>query len=109
MSSYCGYSDYRGGYMGLVAMILAVIFILLVASCRGCMVDDSSAVSALEKQGFSEIKIESKAIFLVGFRGCSSHDAAKFEASAKNPAGRHVSDIYVCVGWPFKGATIRTD
>lgn len=93
----------------LITFLIVLIIITLIGLSMGSgiLVDESVAIVALDKQGFSEIKIVEKNWFLVGLRGCGNSDAAKFTAIAKNPRNETV-DVFVCVGWPFKGATIRT-
>jgi hypothetical protein len=81
-------------------------FVLLVMG-RGSCADPQSAVTALKNQGFSNIIIVDQSYMLVGVRGCDGSDAARFTAQATNPAGKRVK-MYVCVGWPFKGATLRS-
>ena len=92
------------------ASILSVLLflVLIIGSCgRGALVNEDVAVRALDTQGYSDIKITDSAWFAVGLRGCDEKDAARFTATAKNPAGKQVK-VYVCTGWIFKGATIRT-
>ena len=100
----------KKGYLDLIETVVFLIAIVIVAitMCRGVLVDESKAVRALEAQGFSDIEITDKAWFIVGLRGCSEHDAVKFMATATNPVGKKV-EVYVCSGWIFKGATIRTN
>lgn len=62
---------------------------------------------ALETQGYSDISITGRDWLFYGFTGCDKNDAVRFTAEATNPAGKKV-EIYVCAGWPMKGATIRT-
>lgn len=88
-------------------MIAFFVIIILATLCRGCIVNQDEAVKALETQGFSQVQILDKGVLFVGLRGCSSHDAAKFEAKAINPIGKEVQ-VFVCTGWPFKGATVRS-
>jgi hypothetical protein len=90
-------------------VLFLIFFVILMFGGigRGILVDESRAVRHLENLGFSEVVITDKAWFAVGFRGCSEKDAAKFTAHAINPAGKIVA-VGVCVGWPFKGATIRS-
>lgn len=96
-----------------IGVIIQVIFILLALSiglgsgCRGCFADEQQAVRALETQGYSDVKITDHHWIFVTVQGCGA-DAAKFDAVATNPAGKKVN-VYVCVGWPFKGSTIRSD
>lgn len=89
-------------------IVLAIIGILFFALFRGTFVDADVATRSLEKQGYENIQILEKDWFLVGVRGCGQQDAAKFVVRATNPAKKTV-EVNVCVGWPFKGATIRTD
>jgi hypothetical protein len=86
---------------------LAIIAIITFTLFRGALVNSNEAIMALETQGYSDIKIVDKAIFFIALRGGSKEDAAMFTAQAKNPVGKKVT-VYVCVGWPFKGSTIRT-
>lgn len=90
-----------------VVTLLIIIGIALFGECCGVLVDNSEAVNALSNQGFSDIKITDKSVMFMSWRGCSESDAAKFDATAKNALGKQVN-VYVCVGWPFKGATIRS-
>lgn len=87
-----------------VGLVIAALFLVFF---RGAFVDKAEAVKALETQGYSNVQITSEAWLLVGVRGCAEQDAAKFSARATNPAGRQV-ELFVCVGWPFKGATVRS-
>lgn len=92
----------------LVLAIMAVLTILFLTFFRGIFVDSDRATRALKKQGYENVQILEKNWFVVGLRGCDEKDAAKFVARATNPAGKIV-EVNVCVGWPFKGATVRTD
>ncbi len=87
--------------------LIVLVLIVCLAPFRGALVSEESAVRALEVQGFSGIRVTEHAYFLLGLRGGDENDAARFTAEAKNPAGKDVT-VYVFVGWPFKGATIRT-
>lgn len=90
----------------LVIALIVVGLIVLGESC-GAFVSESTAVNALSNQGFSDIKITNKSIYFITWGGCAESDAAKFDATAKNPLGKEVK-LFVCVGWPSKGATIRS-
>lgn len=92
---------------GLVLLALAAV-IAIISFCRGACVGQDSATNALEKQGYSQIVVTDHDWFLVGLRGCDAKDAAKFTAKVVNPVGKQ-TEVFVCVGWPFKGATVRTD
>tara|TARA_B100000508_G_C11435908_1_gene266012 strand:+ start:956 stop:1234 length:279 start_codon:yes stop_codon:yes gene_type:complete len=84
-----------------------VVVAMAVGFGRGALVGDAKVYTALENLGFTEIQVTDKAWFLVGMRGCSERDAAMFTATAVNPVGKRVTTT-VCVGWPFKGATVRS-
>jgi hypothetical protein len=91
----------------LVEILIAVVIVLAVffGCFRGAFVDESVAVRALEKSGYSHVRITDHKWFVVGLRGCG-RDAARFDAIARNPAGQEVK-VFVCAGWLFKGATVR--
>ncbi len=94
-----------GGKTVLLFLFWLACFVLVCA--RGSFVDPQVAVKALDAQGYSNIQIVDHSWFAVGLRGCDTSDAARFTANATNPAGKQ-TQIYVCTGWIFKGATIRT-
>lgn len=96
--------DWKNGVVLFVIIIVFIFFFFF----RGVFVGPATAVRALETQGYSDVKILDKDVFLVQVRGCSNSDAAKFEAAAKNPLSKEVK-VNVCIGWPFKAATVRTD
>ena len=81
------------------------IAILIMAGCRGCVADPDRAVRAVETVGFTEAKVVNHGWLFVAFRGCGS-DAAIVRVKGTNPIGKEV-ELDVCLGWPFKGATIR--
>ena len=85
---------------------LSLLFSLFM-QFRGFLVDKPIAKRCLELQGYHNVQITDRAGAFVGFRGCDATDAARFTAEATNPAGQEV-EVYVCTGWLFKGATIRT-
>ncbi len=88
----------------MVGIALIVFGFLMVA---GSLVNESVASEALQKLGFTDINITKKDWFLVGFKGCGEGDSVKFSAIAKNPRNQTV-EVYVCSGWLFKGATVRS-
>jgi len=89
-------------------VMVAIMLVALVAlSGCGFMVDEDQAVRAATNLGFTEVKVESRAVAFLEWRGCSKSDDAGFTVSGKNPQGQRVT-LLVCVGWPFKGATVRT-
>lgn len=90
-----------------VLMVFAIIsLICFFAFPTGMWVSEKKAITALETQGFSNIKITHRAIWFIEFRGGDKSDAVRFTATATNPAGKPVT-VYVFSGWIFKGATIR--
>lgn len=93
----------------LVELIIVMIIITILSFTffGGFFVSEDVAIRALKAHGFSDIEILDKDVFLVYFRGCSNTDCAKFDIRAKNPLGETV-ELYVCSGWLFKGATVRT-
>lgn len=90
----------------LIIYYVAPILFVLLLFVRGMLVEPSVAVNALQNQGYSDVEVVDSSWILVNFQGCGS-DAAIFHCKAINPAGKKV-DINVCVGWPFKGATVRS-
>ena len=81
----------------IILLILTLLFFII----EGSFVDESVAIKALQKQGFTDINITKKEWIFVGFLGCGEDDSVKFTAIAKNPRNETV-DIYVCSGWLFK-------
>ncbi len=90
----------------LITAVIIIVVGLLDGSC-GMMVDQSEAICTMENQGYTDVKVTDKSIFFLTLRGCGSGDAAKFDVTATNPAGKQVN-MFVCAGWPFKGATTRS-
>jgi hypothetical protein len=70
------------------------------------LADEDQAVRAVTNLGFTDVKVESRAVFFLNLRGCSQGDSAGFTVTGNNPLGKRVK-LLVCVGWPFKGATVR--
>ena len=91
-----------------VFYLVIILLAFVLYGGRGSCADSKQAIRAMENIGFSEVKVIDKSVWFVGFRGCSSHDGAMFTARGINPAGKEV-EVSVCVGWPFKGATVRSD
>lgn len=88
-------------------LYILVVAIVILSVCRGSLVNESTVISAIENQGYSNVNITDHAWLLVGYRGCDAHDAARFTVIAINPIGQEV-EIYACSGFPFKGITIRS-
>jgi hypothetical protein len=88
----------------VIAVLLAAI--LGIAGC-GFLADEEQAVRAVTNLGFTEVSVQSRKVLFLEWRGCSKSDDAGFVVTGKNPQGRTVT-LLVCVGWPFKGATVRS-
>lgn len=96
-------TDNGDGFLYLFFMIA----ILCCVSFRGCFADPNRAVSMMEKNGFEDVEILNHGWLFPSFRGCGA-DAAIVAVKAVNVRGERVN-LDVCLGWPFKGATIRGD
>ena len=91
----------------ILTVVALLFFIFMGSGATGLFVSEDKAIKALETQGFSNVKIESRAWFLLYLRGGEKSDSVRFTATARNPIGKEVT-VYVFSGWLFKGATIRT-
>jgi len=89
----------------MIAIVVTSVFIFA-GVFRGVFVSETKAVNALTTAGYSDVVIVDKAWFCIGLRGGENSDAVRFKAKALNPAGKP-AEVYVFIGWPFKGATIR--
>lgn len=92
----------------IIASLLFTGAAMFVAIFQGQWVDEAIAFRTLETQGYANAQIVKTNRFFVAMRGCGSNDAAKFTMKAKNPVGKEV-ELFVCAGWLFKGATIRSN
>lgn len=90
----------------LVYAILLVALLFLVFG-GPLMVSDNQAVRAMESAGYTDVKVTTRVNYFVTFYGCAEGDSAYFEMRGKNSKGDLITNAFVCVGWPFKGATIR--
>lgn len=100
------YEDWPiGAIVGYFVVFFVIVFFAIFG---GIWADPQLAIRAAENQGFSQVRIVDKSWFAVSFKGCSNSDAAKFSIKAINPSGKEV-EMSVCVGWPFKGATLRSN
>ncbi len=98
--------------MGKVLLYLVIVgaIVFLAAGCDaalGAQVQPEQAISAMASAGYANVSIVSRDNWLVDLKGCASEDNALFNMAATNPRGEVVTNAYVCVGWPWKGATIR--
>lgn len=87
--------------------LFCIMFVYLM-TCRGACNNTESAVRAMDAAGHKDVSVLGHKWLLVGFRGCEASDASLLPVVSTNPAGKRVEQI-VCVGWPFKAATIRTE
>jgi len=93
----------------LIELIIVIAIIGVLSSLfRGIFADDADAIITFQKQGFQDVQIADSSWAFVGFRGCSRDDAKKVTVMVTNPRGERVQ-MFACLGWPLKGATIRTD
>lgn len=92
---------------GKLVIVLFFVVLFGFVFTRGLWVNENVAVRALETQGYQNIQVVDHVWFAVGMRGCGEKDAARFTVRATNALGKNV-ELYVCSGWIFKGATIRT-
>lgn len=95
-----------GFILGVLPITFLAAVIFWIIGGLGMFKNSSTAIKALEIQGYTDIQITDHAWLLIRFRGCDGKDAARFTATAKNPRGQEV-EVYVCTGLVFKGATIR--
>ena len=88
-------------------VFLICFLAMVLGAFRGYLTTESEATKALHTQGFTDCELTDTAYVFVAWRGCGS-DAARYDFRATNPIGKRVN-VSVCVGWPFKGATVRTE
>ena len=91
------------GWLPLLVAISTYIFITCIA---GNFANENVAKQLLITNGFSNVKLIDRDSVFVGFKGCDRYDLTKFRFHAINASKQPVT-IYVCQGWPLKGATIR--
>ena len=89
-------------------MKTSILYSILFLSSCGYLVDDTNTINAVQKQGYSNVKIEDKSVWFNKWRGCSEEDKATYDITATNALGKPAR-LIACVGWPFKGVTIRTE
>jgi hypothetical protein len=86
-----------------------VFCLILIISWQFCglLVSEEKAISELEVQGYSSVKIIDRDWAFIPLRGGALDDVVRFEATATNPVEKSIN---VCIysGWPFKGATVRS-
>lgn len=75
------------------------LLIVVAIALAGCT-NQSGAIEALNKAGFTNIEVGGYDLF-----ACGEDDAFSTRFTATNPQGQRVSGT-VCSGW-FKGSTIR--
>jgi len=95
--------------MKKIYKIILIIWLLLLVFAifpKGIFVPEARATKILEEQGYSSINITRKDIWFIPLKGGDQMDVVRFTASALNPVNKPVT-VYVFVGWPFKGTTVR--
>ncbi len=89
-----------------LGIILALASFVGLTGC-GALVNDEETVIAVEKQGWSNVKLQDSHIFFVSWQGCGRDDAVAYEMTGENVKGQNV-DLIVCAGL-LKGVTFRTN
>ncbi len=102
-----GRKDFFVTLLSSASLIICAIALIIIFFCGGLFVSENKALTALQTNGFTEVKIIDHDWFLIFLRGGDARDNARFKATALNPRNERVT-VYVFAGWPFKGATIRT-
>lgn len=91
----------------LIIYALIIVLLLGLFTVPGLLMDQKVAVDAMQSAGYSNVQVTGRWAIFVSMAGCSREDSVKFDVTATNPKGAKIDNAYVCVGWPFKGATIR--
>jgi hypothetical protein len=86
---------------------IVLVALLLTQFILPATENSEKAIKALQKFGFTEIKIKSHNYGLIAFRGCSRDDTSRFDVRAKNSKGDLV-DVSVCTSWFSGSATVRS-
>jgi hypothetical protein len=82
-----------------IRALVALLLIALLALSASCT-DEVGARRALQRSGYTEIRLE-------GWAGCSCNGYETGTSfRAKNPAGQEVEGV-VCCGYFLKGCTVR--
>jgi hypothetical protein len=84
---------------------LVAIMAVFIMGC-GNLVSDQRVISAVEKQGYTNIQIVKKHILFPDYCGCGEGDDAAYDMIATNALGKSV-DLIACAGIT-KGVTVRT-
>lgn len=87
-------------------LFFVIAFVAFPVFVQPLMTSPSQGVTALRDAGFTHIVLKEKHQTLPEFYGCGRDDVGEFTFRATNPLGVPAT-VKVCVGWPFKGATIR--
>jgi len=83
----------------------AAVVVLFILGC-GNLVSDQRTISAVEKQGYTNVQIVKKHAIFPEYCGCGQGDDAAYDMIATNALGKSV-DLIVCAGIT-KGVTVRT-
>jgi|GEM_PF-3343305 len=87
---------------GSLASLLIILCIALPGASLvftpGFICRSSTAIKAVSDEGYTNVLVNSKHVFFTGWHGCSKHDDAAFDVSAKNVRGEQVR-LTVCSTW----------
>jgi len=89
--------------MGLFGIVAIVVFLFVLG--RGFLVDENTAIRAVNGTGVQSLEIVETHPVMPVFWGCDQRDAAGFEWTGYNGAGQKVDGI-VCCG-VLKSCTVR--
>jgi hypothetical protein len=95
-------------YQQEICVGIMLIMTLLIVFPFGLFVPAKKATDALASQGWTDVTITDKRIFLLGINSCRGSDAAKFNAVGKNPQGE-TKTVHVCVTWPKDSAKVHVE
>ena len=92
-----------GWLLGIIAILL--VFVVLPWTCAQ-IPNEQTAKHYLETNGWSDVQYLDRAPY-APLQGCSDDDMVVFTFNATNPAGKPITGLKVCQGWPFGGAHLR--
>lgn len=96
----------RGDAGCLYPIIIGLVLLTLFFVGPATMTSTEDGVRAAENAGYTDVEVQDSIWFMPTLQGCGQGDGRAVKMSAVNPAGNRV-DITACVGWIFKGDTIR--
>lgn len=87
------------------AILFYVIIFILPSACYPNFDSNERAVSAMQSEGYSDVKVLKKSTFFTWIDGCANSEQVVFYMEAKNIKNQTVSPIVYC--GIIKGCTIR--